>query len=71
MAEVHGTFDERFTAYGNEDLELAYRLERSGVRLTFAEEAIAWQHYEKTLEQLVRDDAQRAHVGQVGQKKSS
>ncbi len=30
-----GCFDESFTGYGHEDLELGYRLERSGVRIAY------------------------------------
>ncbi len=50
-----GGFDERLTEYGNEDRELARRLRRAGVGLDFAPEAVARQHYEKSLAQLLDD----------------
>jgi GT2 family glycosyltransferase len=50
-----GLFDEGFTEYGNEDLELARRLTRHGVELVFSPEAIAYQHYEKDFPALARD----------------
>ncbi len=51
-----GLFDEGFQAYGNEDLELAHRLVESGVRLAFCAEAVACQHYEKSLKCIVSDE---------------
>jgi GT2 family glycosyltransferase len=51
-----GAFDERFRAYGNEDLELAYRLLKSGVQFGFCPAALARQHYEKTLQGLANDE---------------
>jgi glycosyltransferase involved in cell wall biosynthesis len=41
-----GTFDESFTGYGHEDLELGYRLERGGVRIMYEPRAVNyhWQH---------------------------
>lgn len=50
-----GLFDEDFRAYGNEDLELGYRLIASGVTLDFAPDAVAWQHYDKAVDALARD----------------
>ena len=35
-----GSFDESFTGYGHEDLELGYRLERSGVKIVYEPRAI-------------------------------
>jgi len=35
-----GLFDESFTAYGHEDLELGYRLRRSGVRIRYEPAAV-------------------------------
>jgi glycosyltransferase involved in cell wall biosynthesis len=35
-----GKFDESFTGYGHEDLELGYRLERSGVRILYDAQAV-------------------------------
>jgi GT2 family glycosyltransferase len=50
-----GPFDETFTEYGNEDLELSRRLVQSGVRLVYCAEALAYQHYEKDFPRLARD----------------
>jgi len=50
-----GLFDEGFTEYGNEDLELSRRLIRCGIQLTFSSEAIAHQHYDKDFAGLARD----------------
>jgi GT2 family glycosyltransferase len=35
-----GSFDEDFTGYGHEDLELGYRLQKSGVRIEYEPEAV-------------------------------
>jgi GT2 family glycosyltransferase len=35
-----GSFDENFTGYGHEDLELGYRLQKSGVRIEYEPEAV-------------------------------
>ncbi len=35
-----GRFDEDFTGYGHEDLELGYRLERAGIPIEYASEAV-------------------------------
>ncbi len=35
-----GRFDEDFTGYGHEDLELGYRLEANGLRIVYEPEAI-------------------------------
>jgi glycosyltransferase involved in cell wall biosynthesis len=52
-----GGFDESFVRYGNEDHELLLRLRQAGVRLGWAPEAVARQHYEKTFSDLARDTA--------------
>ncbi len=41
-----GRFDERFTGYGHEDLELGYRLERAGLRIVYDTDATNyhWQY---------------------------
>jgi glycosyltransferase involved in cell wall biosynthesis len=51
-----GLFDERFRAYGNEDLELAHRLIKRGVQLCFCSDAVAHQHYDKSLRGLANDE---------------
>lgn len=35
-----GGFDENFTGYGHEDLELGYRLQRSGIRIVYEPDAV-------------------------------
>jgi glycosyltransferase involved in cell wall biosynthesis len=50
-----GAFDEAFRMYGNEDLELAVRLRRAGVRIAFSRDATAEQHYDKSFAALAND----------------
>jgi GT2 family glycosyltransferase len=50
-----GLFDEDFTIYGNEDLELSLRLVAAGVRITYCGEALAWQRYTKDFAELAWD----------------
>jgi GT2 family glycosyltransferase len=41
-----GSFDEAFTGYGHEDLELGYRLEKAGIRIVYEPRAVNyhWQY---------------------------
>ena len=55
IAEV-GYFDEDFTTYGNEDLELSCRLKAAGVRIVFNSEAVARQRYTKDVTAMARDN---------------
>jgi GT2 family glycosyltransferase len=57
-----GGFDENFTAYGNEDLDLSVRLRSAGVRLVFSAEAAARQHYEKHFSALARDEMEKGRT---------
>lgn len=50
-----GGFDEGFTRYGNEDLELSVRLRRAGVTLVYCPEALAYQTNDKGFAELARD----------------
>jgi glycosyltransferase involved in cell wall biosynthesis len=50
-----GGFDESFTSYGNEDVELALRLRAAGAELRYDPEAVARQHYGKGLRGLADD----------------
>jgi GT2 family glycosyltransferase len=54
LLEVGG-FDEAFTIYGHEDVELAWRLSTGGVELGFSGAAIAYQRYTKDFPALARD----------------
>ena len=47
-----GLFDEDFTAYGGEDLELGYRLHEQGVAFRYLPEAVSWHHHLRSLDQL-------------------
>jgi GT2 family glycosyltransferase len=49
-----GGFDETFTEYGFEELELAARLLESGVRVRFEPDACAWHHTAVTDPGLIR-----------------
>jgi GT2 family glycosyltransferase len=51
-----GLFDESFTVYGNEDVELGLRLVNRGVELMYAPEAVAMQHYDKSIDGLAADE---------------
>jgi GT2 family glycosyltransferase len=44
-----GGYDESFAAYGNEDGDLAIRLDEAGVPWRFDADALAWQHQDKDL----------------------
>jgi hypothetical protein len=50
-----GLFDEDFTIYGNEDLELSIRLVTAGVRIVFCGDALARQRYTKDFAGLAWD----------------
>src|SRR5262249_10344660 len=45
-----GGFDESFTFYGNEDIELWLRLRSAGTSLMVDPDAVAYQEYDKSLE---------------------
>ena len=49
-----GFFDEDFTAYGGEDLELGYRLHLAGIPLYYAPEALSYHYHLRSLEPLCR-----------------
>jgi len=54
LLDAHG-FDEGFTIYGNEDIELWWRLQAAGVELAFSETALAYHHYTKSFRELAHD----------------
>ena len=62
VLEAVGAFDERFTVYGNEDLELSIRLTDAGVRLVYEPAALAWQAYEKSFGALARDNVAKGRT---------
>ncbi len=55
VLERVGGFDESFTRYGNEDLELSVRLRRAGVTIVYSPAALAWQTNDKRFAELARD----------------
>jgi GT2 family glycosyltransferase len=57
-----GVFDESFTSYGNEDLELAVRLRKAGATIHYAPDAVARQHYAKCFKALARDTAAKGRT---------
>ncbi len=61
LIDTHG-FDEGFTIYGNEDLELWWRLQAAGVDLSFSETAIAYQHHSKSFRELAHDQVAKGRT---------
>jgi len=57
-----GGFDETFKLYGHEDYELALRLIKAGVELSYSPKAVAHQRYEKDFAGLARDCEARGHT---------
>jgi len=51
-----GLYNEAFKTYGNEDVELASRFLKSGVKLAFNSEALALQYYEKDFSGVAIDN---------------
>jgi glycosyltransferase involved in cell wall biosynthesis len=50
-----GLFDDSFTLYGNEDVELALRLRAAGAEIVYEPRALARQHFDKDLVRTLRD----------------
>jgi GT2 family glycosyltransferase len=61
LLQVSG-FDERFTQYGNEDVELSLRLASASVPIVFEPSAIATQRYDKTVAALAADTVAKGHT---------
>jgi GT2 family glycosyltransferase len=57
-----GGFDEAFTRYGNEDLELSLRLTEAGVRIVYEPTAIAYQTYDKDFAGLAADTVSKGRT---------
>lgn len=51
----HGMYNEEFKIYGNEDVELAYRLLKAGLTLVYSSEALCIQNYDKDFAGLAKD----------------
>ena len=60
-----GGYDETFRAYGHEDYELSLRLTRAGHRFVYEPDALAQQHYDKTLRELAADVASEGRTAVV------
>lgn len=52
--EIAGAFDEEFHAAAFEDIELGYRLWRSGVRIVYNPRAVTYHHHPVDLEDYIR-----------------
>ncbi|MGZ4408096.1 MAG: glycosyltransferase family 2 protein [Gaiellaceae bacterium] len=50
-----GLFDDSFTLYGNEDVELALRLRAAGAEIVYEPRALARQRFDKDLVRTLRD----------------
>lgn len=50
-----GMYNEEFTIYGNEDVELAYRLLKAGIVIVYDSDALCIQNYEKGFKGLAYD----------------
>lgn len=61
LNEVAG-FDEAFTAYGNEDLELSIRLRAAGVQIVYSADAVALQSYDKDFAGLAGDNVAKGRT---------
>ncbi len=57
-----GGFDESFTVYGNEDVDLSLRLRAAGVELGYDPAALARQEYDKELAALARDTTEKGRT---------
>jgi GT2 family glycosyltransferase len=57
-----GAFDETFTPYGNEDVELSLRLAKAGVEFRYDPEALAHQEYDKDFAGLARDTHEKGRT---------
>jgi glycosyltransferase involved in cell wall biosynthesis len=65
LFEEIGRFDESFTQYGNEDLELFVRLQSAGVEIVYDARAAARQWYEKSFAGLARDSMAKGRTSML------
>lgn len=61
LREVGG-FDDGFAPYGNEDVELAVRLDKARTEIRFDAEALAWQEYDKGLRGFAADTVDKGRT---------
>jgi GT2 family glycosyltransferase len=50
-----GKYDESFCRYGGEDLELGYRLAKTGVKFVYNPKAVGFHQHDKTFSQFCKD----------------
>jgi GT2 family glycosyltransferase len=62
VLEEAGGFNESFTLYGNEDLELSVRLRAADVGLRYDAQAAAYQRYTKSFGDLARDTVEKGRT---------
>jgi len=55
VLERLGLFDETFTEWGGEDLELGVRAEEAGIPIVYEPRARAWHHHRRSLGALLRN----------------
>jgi glycosyltransferase involved in cell wall biosynthesis len=60
-----GGFNESFTIYGNEDVDLSLRLRERGVELRYDAGAMAAQEYDKGLRELAADTTQKGQTAVI------
>jgi glycosyltransferase involved in cell wall biosynthesis len=65
-----GLFDERFTRYGNEDVDLALRLRSAGAEFVYESRALARQHFVKDLLGAMRDEEAKGETALLLARKS-
>jgi glycosyltransferase involved in cell wall biosynthesis len=62
IARQVGGYDESFTGYGNEDVDLSLRLQAAGVRLAYDGAAMAHQQFDKELPAVLRDNLEKGQT---------
>jgi glycosyltransferase involved in cell wall biosynthesis len=57
-----GLFDDSFTGYGNEDVDLALRLREAGAEIVYEPRAVAQQHFDKDVSRAFGDAQAKGHT---------